>query len=369
MRISLSGPDITEREIELVNRVLRSPYLSIGPMVERFEAAMADYVGTKHAAAVSSGTAGLHLCIKAGGIGEGDEVITTPFSFISSANCILFERGTPVFVDIDPTTLNMDVGRIEERITPRTKAILPVHIFGQPCEMDKTMAIAAKHNLFVIEDACEALGAEYKGKKVGTFGHAAVFAFYPNKQMTTGEGGVVVTDDHQWADLFRSLRNQGRGKDGGWLSHERLGYNYRLDEMSSALGVAQLERIEELLAKRAKVAEMYNRRLSGMGGVEIPYISPQVKMSWFLYVIRLWPEVDRERVMAGLEEKGVPSRPYFPPIHLQPFYKERFGFQEGDFPIAERVARTTLALPFHCRLDEDGVDYVCQALRESIEQP
>ena len=366
MRVPLSGPDITEREIELVNQVLRTPYLSMGPMVERFEAAMADYVGTKHAVAVSSGTAGLHLCVKAARIGQGDEVITTPFSFISSANCILFERGIPVFVDIDSTTLNLDVETIEERITPRTKAILPVHIFGQPCEMEKIMAIAAKHDLFVIEDACEALGAEYKGKKVGTFGHSAVFAFYPNKQMTTGEGGVVVTDDDQWAHLFRSLRNQGRGKDGGWLSHERLGYNYRLDEMSSALGVAQLERIEELLAKRAKVAEMYNRRLSGMEGVEVPYISPQVKMSWFLYVIRLWPEIDRERVMARLEEKGVPSRPYFPPIHLQPLYREGFGFQEGDFPLTERVSRSTLALPFYGRLDEESVDYICEVLKEAI---
>lgn len=368
MRIPLSGPDITEHEIQLINQVLRTPYLSIGPMIERFEGAMADYIGAKYAVGVSSGTAGLHLCMKAVGIGEGDEVITTPFSFISSANCILFERAKPVFVDIDRESLNIDADRIEEKITPRTKALLPVHVFGHPCDMDSIMAIAAKHDLPVIEDACEAIGAQYKGRKVGTFGRCAVFSFYPNKQMTTAEGGVILTDDESWADLFRSLRNQGRGKDGGWLAHERLGYNYRLDELSSALGVAQLDRIEDLLAKRQRVAQMYNELLARIDGVRIPYVSPQVKMSWFVYVIRLASGIDRDRVMARLEERGVVSRPYFSPIHLQPFYRQMFGFKEGDFPITEAVCRSTLALPFHSNLDEQSVQYVCKALREIITQ-
>lgn len=368
MAIPLSSPDITEYEIELINQVLRTPHLSRGPMVERFEAAIANYVGGEHAVGVSSGTAGLHLCIKAAGIGEGDEVITSPFSFIASANCILFERGRPVFVDIDPETLNIDPERIEERITPRTKALLPVHVFGQPCDMDKITAIATKHDLPVIEDACEAIGAEYRGRRAGTFGRCAVFSFYPNKQMTVGEGGVIVTNDEGWADLFRSLRNQGRGKDGGWLAHERLGYNYRLDELSSALGVAQLDRIEELLTKRAKVAQAYNELLAKTEGVTIPCISPQVQMSWFVYVVRLAPEIDRDRVMARLEEKGVASRPYFSPIHLQPFYRRMFGFKEGDFPVTEAAARSTVALPFHSNLDQQSVGYVCDALSEIIAQ-
>ncbi len=368
MRVPLSSPDITEHEIQLINQVLRTRYLSIGPMIERFEGAMANYIGTKHAVGVNSGTAGLHLCIRATGVGEGDEVITTPFSFVASANCILFERARPVFVDIDPETLNVDAEKIEEKITPRTKALLPVHVFGQPCDMDKLIAIAAKYDLPVIEDACEAIGAEYKGRKAGTFGRCAVFSFYPNKQMTTGEGGVIVTDDEEWADLFRSLRNQGRGRDGGWLTHEQLGYNYRLDELSSALGVAQLERIEELLAKRDKVAQMYNELLADTDGVKVPCVSPQVRMSWFVYVVRLASGIDRDRVMARLEEKGVASRPYFSPIHLQPFYRQMFGFKEGDFPITEAVARSTLALPFHGNLDEESVEYVCDALGEIISQ-
>jgi perosamine synthetase len=362
MRIPLSSPDITEHEIQLINQVLRTRHLSMGPMIERFEAAIAGYIGTKHAIGVNSGTAGLHLCVRAAGIGEGDEVITPPFSFIASANCILFERATPIFVDLDPKTLNIDAGRIEEKITRRTKALLPVHVFGQPCDLDKIMAIAAKYELPVIEDACEAIGAEYKGRKVGTFGRCAVCSFYPNKQMTTAEGGVILTDDEEWTDLFKSLRNQGRGKGGGWLAHERLGYNYRLDELSSALGVAQLERIEELLGKRAKVAQMYNELLAKIEGVEIPYVSPQVKMSWFVYVVRLASGVDRDRVMARLEEKGVASRRYFSPIHLQPFYRQMFGFKEGDFPITEAAARSTLALPFHSNLDEESVEYVCSTL-------
>lgn len=366
MRIPLSSPDITEHEIELINRVLRTPYLSIGPMIERFEAAMASFVGTRFAVGVNSGTSGLHLCMIAAGIGEADEVITTPFSFIASANSILFERARPVFVDIDPKTLNIDAQKIEEKITSRTKALLPVHVFGQPCDMDNIMSIAAKHHLTVIEDACEAVGAEYKGRKAGTFGRCSVFSFYPNKQMTTAEGGVILTDDEEWADLFRSLRSQGRGKDNRWLAHERLGYNYRLDELSSALGVAQLDRIDELLAKREKVARMYDERLANIDGLKTPYISSPVKMSWFVYVVRLAPELDRNKVMATLDERGIASRPYFSPIHLQPFYQQMFGFREGDFPVTETAARSTLALPFHSNLDQQSVEYVCNALGEIL---
>ena len=363
----MSGPDITDAEIELINQVLRTPYLSIGPMLKRFEQDMACFVGTKYAAGVSSGTAGLHLCVRAAGIGEGDEVITTPFSFVASANCMLYERATPVFVDIEPGSLNIDPQRIEDAITPRTRAILPVHAFGQPADMDPILQVARRHNLWVIEDACEAIGAEYKGRQAGTLGDAAVFAFYPNKQMTTGEGGIIVTDRADWDALYRSLRNQGRDVFDAWLDHSRLGYNYRLDELSAALGVAQLARLEELLAKRERVAQMYNERLSTVDGLDIPYISATTtRMSWFVYVIRLGPGIERTAVMAGLEERGIPSRPYFTPIHLQPFYRKLFGYREGDFPITERLGQSALALPFYSALDDEKVEYVCQNLREVL---
>lgn len=361
--IPLSSPDITRREIELVNQVLRTPYLSRGPMIERFEAAVASFVGARHAVAVSSGTAGLHLGVLAAGLGPGDEVITTPFSFVASANCVLYVGATPVFADVDPLTLNLDPDQVEAAITPRTRALLPVHVFGQPCAMDRLMEIARKHGLIVIEDACEALGAEFRGWPVGTFGACGVFAFYPNKQMTTGEGGMLVTDNDKWAALFRSLRNQGRDDNGTWLNYVRLGYNYRLAELSAALGVAQIERIDELLAKRERVAGWYTERLAGIDGVQVPRIAPEVtRMSWFVYVVRFAPELDRDTIMAALAERGVPARPYFTPLHLQPLYRERFGFREGDFPVTERVARSTLALPFSSRMSEREVEVVCRAL-------
>jgi len=365
----MSSPDIGESEIELINQVLRTPYLSIGPMVQRFEQDVARFVGTEYAAGVSSGTAGLHLCVRAAGIGEGDEVITTPFSFVASANCMLYERAIPVFVDIEPDSFNIDPQRIEDAITARTRAILPVHAFGQPADMDSILQIARRHDLLVIEDACEAIGAQYKGRQAGTLGDTAVFAFYPNKQMTTGEGGVIVTSRADWDALYRSLRNQGRDVFDAWLNHSRLGYNYRLDELSAALGVAQLARIEELLAKRERVAQMYNERLSTVDGLHIPYLAPTTtRMSWFVYVIRLVPEIERSQIMAALEERGIPSRPYFTPIHLQPFYRQLFGYREGDFPLTERIAQSTLALPFYANLAEDKVHYVCQGLRDVIAQ-
>ena len=415
MQISLSSPDITRAEIDLVNQVLCTPRLSMGPMIERFESAFADFIGTKHAVAVSSGTTGLHLALIAAEVEEGDLVFTTPFSFVASANCILYVGATPVFVDIDPHTLNMDSQKLAEvlealtyrsldcrpgqtesatnylppslrreslaidacpsdrhRHLPRgqalatcnLKALLPVHVFGQACEMGPLMELAGRYDLVLIEDACEALGTEYNHQRVGSFGDCAVFAFYPNKQMTTGEGGIITTNRDDWAALLRSLRNQGRDDSGTWLNHVRLGYNYRMDELSAALGVAQLERIEELLARRSQVAEWYNQQLSRVDGVTLPALT--TRMGWFVYVIRLAPELERGAVMEGLARRGIPSRPYFPPIHLQPLYRERFGYREGDFPVTERVARSTLALPFHGKLTEDEVAYVCQVLGEVI---
>ena len=368
MFIPLSSPDITEKEIEAVIGVLRSRFLALGPQMKAFEQQVATLAGRRFGIAVNSGTSGLHLLVRALGVGEGDEVITTPFSFIASSNCILFERARPVFVDIDPQTLNIDPGLIEKAITPRTRVILPVHVFGQPADMDSIMEIAQRYGLKVIEDACEAIGAQYRGRPAGSFGDGAVFAFYPNKQITTGEGGVVVTDDEEVACLCRSMRNQGRGEGGGWLDHERLGFNYRLDELSCALGLAQLQRLPEILAKRAAVAEAYNLMLKDVPGVIRPYISPDVEMSWFVYVIRLDEKISRERVMTLLKQRGVECKPYFTPIHLQPFYRNLFGFREGDFPVTERVSRSTLALPFFTGLGEEQVAYVVQCLKEAIEE-
>jgi perosamine synthetase len=369
MRIPLSGPDIGPREIELVNQVLGTPYLSMGPMIELFERLTAAYTGRRHAIGVSSGTAALHLCMRALALRPGDRVLTSSFSFVSSANCILFERGIPAFVDIDPLTLNMDVTQAHRaaeelaRAGTPARALLVVHIFGQVCEMDPLLELARTYNLEIIEDACESIGAEYKRRQAGTFGHAATLAYYPNKQMTTGEGGMIVTDDADWDDLFRSLRNQGRDHAGGWLDHVRLGYNYRLDELSAALGVAQMERLPELLAKRERVAGWYNERLACIEGVHPPYVSPYTtRMSWFVYVVRLDARYDRNRVMASLEERGVPARPYFKPIHLQPFYRE-LGYYAGSLPVTERVSQSTLAIPFFTGLGETQVDYVCEQLR------
>ncbi|MFZ5919266.1 MAG: DegT/DnrJ/EryC1/StrS family aminotransferase [Chloroflexota bacterium] len=367
MHIPMSSPDLTEAEIAAVNAVLRTPQLSMGPRIDEFERAVADFLGARHAVGVSSGTTGLHLAVIAAGIEQGDEVITTPFSFVASANCILYERAQPVFVDIDPQTLNIDPARIEAAVTPRTRAILTVDVFGQPADYDPIRQIAGRHGLTIIEDACEAIGAEYQDRKAGTLGDVAVFGFYPNKQMTTAEGGVIVTDRQDWNTLFRSLRNQGRDESGTWLNHVRLGYNYRLNELSAALGLAQMKRIQELLDRRARVAHMYNERLRGVEGVSVPYVAATTtKMSWFVYVIRLAPEIDRDAVMAHLHTQGIACRPYFTPIHLQPFYVDKFGYSPGDFPITEAVSASTLALPFHNHLDEATVDLICQNLRQML---
>jgi perosamine synthetase len=357
----MSLPDITLTEIEAVVEVLQSGRLSMGANTQDFEKTFATYLGTQYGVSVSSGTAGLHLTMIAAGIKEGDEVITSPFSFVASSNCILYERGTPVFVDIDPLTGNIDPRHIEAAITPRTKAILVVHVFGQPADMDAIMDIAQRHHLLVIEDTCEAIGAQYKGRTAGTFGDAAVFGFYPNKQITTGEGGIITTNREDWCQLFRSLRNQGRDVFDAWLNHSRLGYNYRLDEMSATLGLVQMRRIEELLQKRERVAAWYTERLLGIERIHSPFIKDTTtRMSWFVYVVRL--ESNRDQLVEKLASANIPSRPYFTPIHLQPFYQERFGWQRGDFPVCELAGDTSLALPFSGLMTEAEVDYVCQHL-------
>ncbi len=366
MKVPLSFPDIGPEEHELVSRVLDSGILSIGPMVEKFERMVAGYLGVGDAVAVSNGTAGLHLAVSALEIGEGDEVITTPFSFVASSNCILYARARPVFADIETETLNIDPAQVESLITTKTKAILPVHVFGHPADMDALTGIATKHGLAVIEDACEAIGALYKGKKAGTMGNAGIFAFYPNKQITTGEGGIIATNNRKLAGLLRSMRNQGRSVNNLWLHHERLGYNYRLDELSAALGVAQVRKLDEILDRREAVARYYHSKLSGLKGVIPPKVLPGVRVSWFVYVIRLEQGINRDRVMRYLQDNGIDCRPYFTPIHLQPFYRRLFHYREGCYPNTERASSSTLALPFFNRITEQQIDYVCQVLGEAL---
>ncbi len=368
MKIPLSRPDITELETGLVLDVLKSPYLSMGPQLGLFEKLVAEFVGTNHAIAVSSGTAGLHLVVRSLGIKAGDEVITTPFSFVASSNCLLFEGATPVFVDIEPQTYNLDVHQIEAKITARTKAILPVHVFGHPVDMKAIKVLADKHSLFIIEDACEALGSALEGKPAGSLGTAAVFAFYPNKQITTGEGGMIVTGNPEIARLCRSLRNQGRGENSLWLEHSRLGFNYRLDELSAALGVGQMSRIKEIILQRAGVANRYSQRLRAIEGVILPQVAPGVEMSWFVYVVRFARGIKRDKVMACLLKHGVDCRPYFTPIHLQPFFREKFGYKSGDFPVTEEISSSTLALPFYNRLSTEEIEYVALTLEKAISQ-
>jgi len=371
VKVPLSGPDIIEKDIEAVVSVMKTRFLSIGPKIQEFEKKMCDYIGVKHTVAVNSGTSALHLIIRGLEIGEGDKVLTTPFSFIASSNCILFEKAEPLFVDIDEQTLNLDPDKVEEKLKSlsaeelkKVKAMIVVDAFGQPADWDRFEEIAGKYNLFLIEDSAESLGSEYKGKKCGTFGEAGVFAFYPNKQITTGEGGVLVTNNEELSIAARSMRSQGRGISGEWLDHDRLGYNYRMDELAAALGCSQMERLDEILEKRAKVAEMYNQKFAGMDEVQVPYISPDVtRMSWFVYVIRLADGIDREKVMDYLNNEGVQCKPYFTPIHLQPFYVDMFGYKKGDFPITEGISSRTIALPFFTNLQEEQIDYVVNRLK------
>lgn len=368
MKIPLSRPDVTSADVEAVVEVLHTPHLSLGPKVEEFERAFCEYTGAQHATAVNSGTSALHLAIRALGVGAGDEVITSSFSFVASANCALFEQANPVFVDIDPVSFNLDPSLVEAAITERTKAILPVHVFGRPADMDRITRIAAARGLRVIEDACEALGAFWQDRHVGTIGDVGTFAFYPNKQITTGEGGMLVTQDSRLDAMFKSMRNQGRGASGGWLQHERLGYNYRLSDIHSALGISQIRRVAEILAQRNAVAEMYRDRLSPVGEIELPaYELPSSRLSWFVYVIRLKGagRDERNAMLDYLRARGVACSDYFAPIHLQPFFRAR-GHKAGQLPVTEAIADTTIALPFFTRMTEAEVDYVASTLKAGI---
>ena len=347
--------------------VLRSGRLALGPMIARFEHALAERVGAPHVAAVSSGTAGLHLCVRLAGLGPGDEAITSPFSFVASANCVLYEGATPVFADVDPRTLNLDPVAVEAAITPRTRAIVAVDVFGYPCELDPLRELAERHGLAVIEDACEALGAEYRTKPLGSAGHPAVFAFYPNKQVTTGEGGAVAVHSEEEWRLLKSLSNQGRADSGGWLEHARFGYNYRLDELSAAVGLAQLEKLDLLLSLRAEAAARYGALLARVDGVEAPPPDDAYhRRSWFVYPARLPAGVDREAVIAFLSERSVATARYLPSIHLQPYMRERFGYREGMLPVSEDASRRTLALPFFPELTAEDQEYVVELLAAAI---
>jgi dTDP-4-amino-4,6-dideoxygalactose transaminase len=401
MKIPMSSPDLTDAERRAVHEVINTTILSMGGRIKEFEQAFCTLTGAKYAIGVSSGTAGLHLCVRAAGIGAGDYVITSPFSFVASANVLLFENAVPVFVDVDPQTGNIDpvlvadaalniekylprnlalsavegtqhatyhpVAQRSGRNTPSLKAILPVDVFGQPADMDVVNAVAREHGLRVIEDSCEAIGATYKDRPAGALGEFGVFAFYPNKQITTGEGGMIVTDDEKAAQLMLALRNQGRAPGDTWLSHTHLGYNYRLDEMSAALGTVQLGRLDELLTKRETVAGWYSQRLGDLPELELPFVeSSTTRMSWFVYVIRVKKGLDRDALAQRLEARGVPVRPYFLPIHLQPYMVERFGYRAGDFPVTEDLGRRGLAVPFSGVMTEEQVEYVCDAIKQEI---
>jgi perosamine synthetase len=365
-QIHLSAPWIDERDEELVLDVLRSGWLSLGPTGPRFESMLGEAVGAPHCAAVSSGTAGLHLCMRIAGIGPGDEVITSPYSFVASANCAIYEGATPVFADIDARTYNLDPAAVEAAITPRTKAIVAVDIFGYPAEYDALIALCDRHDLVLVEDSCEALGAEYKGKRLGSHGHLAVWAFYPNKQMTTGEGGAVTTASAEQHELLVSLRNQGRLETSSWLQHGRLGFNYRLDDLSAALGIGQLEKLDRMLDARRAVAGSYAELLAGLD-VELPLADDEDHLrSWFVYVVKLPSGVDRDGVMKRLSQEGIATAPYLPSIHLQSYMRELYGFREGMLPVSEDCSARTMALPFHARLPREDQERVAEALARAL---
>ena len=367
--IPLSRPYVDEREEELVVEVLRSGRLSLGPTIDRFEELAAERVGAPYAAAVSSGTAGLHMLCHMAGLGPGDEAITSPLSFVASANCFILEGAEPVFADVDPVTWNIDPAAVEAAVTERTRAIVAVDMFGYPCELDELRAIADRHGLVLIEDSAEALGAEYKGRPLGSHGPSAVFGFYPNKQMTTGEGGVVVTHSEEEWQVLRSLRNQGRSYEAGssWFNHVRLGFNYRWTDVQAAMGIAQLEKLDRILELRAAAARRYSDLLAALASVEAPSPDDDAhRRSWFVYVIRLASDLDRAQVMADLRRNGVATAEYVPCIHLQPYMRERYGFGEGMFPVAEDTAGRTLALPFYTGIDAEDQERVVEVLAAAI---
>lgn len=387
-KVPMSSPDLTDAEREAVAAVLRTPNLSMGSQIQAFEHAICQITGSRFAIGVNSGTAGLHLCVHAAQIEPGDLVITTPFSFVASTNVLLFEQAIPIYVDVDPQTGNIDPnlvnqaaddlaagGKAAERWLPRKrperignlKAILPVDVFGQPADMDPIQETAHRFGLKIIEDSCEALGATYKGRPAGRLGDYGVFAFYPNKQITTGEGGMIVTDDEQAVQKMLALRNQGRAPGDTWLQHTYLGYNYRLDEMSAALGRVQTSRLDGLLSRRQQVTDWYQQALSEIPGVQTLPISPFTeRMSWFVYVVRFDHGIDRDQVAARLAEQGIPARPYFLPIHLQPYMVERFGYQAGDYPVTEDLGQRGLALPFSGVMSQEQVHIVSTALKHCL---
>ena len=363
--IPLALPLLGEAEERAVAAVLRSGRLSLGPRAQEFERAFAARVGAKLASAVSSGTAGLHLALRAAGVREGDEVLTSPFSFVASANAVLYERARPVFADIDPTTLNLDPRAAEAALTPRTAALLPVHIFGYPADMDAFERLADANGLAIVEDACEALGAEHAdGRPVGGRGHPAVFGFYANKQLTTGEGGMVAFDDPALKSRIDSERNQGRAPDMDWLDHDRLGFNYRLSDIACAIGLAQLARLDEMLAARRRLAQRYREALESIDELVLPCPDRDGEQrGWFVFVVQLPPRCEREEVIRALAAEGIQTKPYLPAIHLLTFYRERFGHRRGEFPICEHVAARSLALPFFPQMSEAQVARVAEALR------
>jgi dTDP-4-amino-4,6-dideoxygalactose transaminase len=383
-KVPLSSPDITDLERNAVLEVLHTPNLSMGPHYLAFEQAIAEYVGARHAISVSSGTTGLHLCVRAADIQPGELVLTTPFSFMASTNAILYEKAIPVFVDVEPQTGNIDPvqfvqaaadlmagGKAAEKWLPRKgaeqhgplRALLPVDVFGQPAEMNVIMETARAHDLVVIEDSCEAIGAEYHGQPAGMLGDMGIFAFYPNKQITTAEGGMIVTNNDRYAEIMRALRNQGRAPGDTWLQHSYLGYNYRMDELSAVLGAAQMTRLDELLEKRARVAGWYEERLSDLPQLETPQIAPSTtRMSWFVYVVRVALGIDRDALIHELAAEGIPARPYFAPIHLQLYLIDMFGYQPGDYPVTEDLGNRGIALPFSSVMTEDQVELVCEVL-------
>jgi perosamine synthetase len=391
--IPLSSPDITEHEIRAVVETLRSGRLSIGPKLEEFERLVAERIDRPHAVGVNSGTSGLHLALLALGIGPGDEVITPAFSFVASANCIMYVGATPVFVDCDPRTLNMKLDEVEKKITDRTKAIIGVEVFGNPAGMSELAQLAARYEVQFVEDSCEGLGGRKGKDPVGRFGRVAVFGFYPNKQITTGEGGMIVTHDNHLADMCRSLRNQGRAGHnvssgtgvlagpssglgsglgaalGSWLVHERVGYNFRLSELNAALGIAQMQRLDEIIEQRQRVAAAYNRRLLGHPHLILPNVSEDTVMSWFVYVVRLtdqFSEDDRDTILEGMRRHEIGVSNYFPPIPMLPPYRRHFGYKPGDFPATESVSHRTIALPFYNRLTDTDIELVCQTLELMI---
>lgn len=368
MKYPIAKPYINKREKQLVLDVLKSGNLSLGPKYKEFEQKFAQKIGTKYACSVSSGTAGLHLAMISAGIKKGDEVITSPFSFIASSNAILYVGAKPVFVDIDPVTYNMDVSKIEEKITKKTKAILVVHIFGQPASMTPILKIAKKYKLKIIEDACESVLAKYKGKNVGTFGESAVFAFYPNKQMTTGEGGMVVTNNKKVYEICSSLKNQGRSPNMQWLDHKYLGYNYRMDEMSAALGIAQLEKLDFMIKERQKICTIYNKYLGKYSDlVQIPRVSKENIHTWFVYVLLIKnKKIKRDDVIKDLYNIGVATKPYLPSIHLFDFYKKIFKYKRGDFPVSESVSSSAIALPLYIGLKDGEINEITQKVIKII---